>query len=111
METIDVSRPCTNSSTLPVEYELNPSSSQDSSNSLLATIAYQNWCPNSWTVTSSTRFAPFTGHVCKSADLPAVIRVVCSVPAAPPGPNGGCATVRGFYGYRPYHRPNHLMPS
>ncbi len=31
-----------------------PSSSHASSNSLLPTIAYQNWWPNSWTVTSST---------------------------------------------------------
>ena len=56
------SGPKARSMTRPVEYELMPSSSHASSNSLFATSPYQNWCPNSCTVTSSGTRTPLNGQ-------------------------------------------------
>ena len=75
------------------EYELNPSSIHASSNSLLATIPYQNWCPASWIVTPSGD--PVGGG--ESQRVPPVKNVGYSMPPVRDW-NAGSTTVTWSYG-------------
>ena len=56
-------------------------------------MPYQNWCPNSWTVTSSTRRILSKGQKLNSQADPAVMNVGYSMPPAPPAPGAGSTTV------------------
>src|SRR5215472_10257525 len=77
-----------------------PSSSHAFSNSLVATIAYQYWCPNSCSVTiSGNSFCPFGAH----QNVSPVMNVGYSIPPACSAPCGGSTTVICAYGYGPYH--------
>ena len=76
-----------------VTYEFTPSSSQGSSNSLVATMPYQYWWPNSCSVTSC-------GAVSKRGRNQA-IEVVNSIGYSmpPPSPIGRSSTTMRGYGY------------
>ena len=80
--------------TFAVEYVVKPSSSQDSSNSLLATMPCQYWWPNSWTITSSGMRIRSSGHRLNRDTVPAVMKVGYSMPPEPPPPGAGSTTVR-----------------
>jgi hypothetical protein len=80
--------------TRPEEYEVNPSSSQASSNSLLPTSPYQNWWPNSWTITSWGRRTRSKGQRLARNDVPPVMKVGYSMPPEPIPPFAGSPMVR-----------------
>ena len=104
------SAPWTATIALLVDQVFKPSSSHASSNSLLPTIPYQNWWPNSWTVTSSTRRILSNGQEFNSQADPAVMNVGYSMPPAPPAPGAGSTTVSVLKGYLPYRSPYVLQP-
>src|SRR6185437_811034 len=78
-----------------------PSSIHASSNSFVATMAYQYWWPNSCSTTISGSSTPL--GVTRSGPAPAVINVGYSMPPASSAPCGGSTTVSRSYGYGPYH--------
>ena len=77
---------------------MNPSSSQDSSNSFVATMLCQYWWPNSWTTTPSGARTRSNGQRFSSGDVPAVMKVGYSMPPEPPAPAAGSTTVIVRYG-------------